>query len=135
MTKMNSPVKLLLGCMAITTTVPALAEQPPVDPVSYVTAMRCSALYSLFAATSKSRPKENEFHTGIAARWLTLAMARDGKKGARAQEEHQPMLNLLIQRVNAMSDDQAGLKGFLEKGADTCEEFQEAAGAEFAEAE
>lgn len=123
---------LLLACMITTASSPVLAEPPSTDPVSYKTAMRCSALSSLFAATNKDKPNEVKFHHDIATRWLTLAMVRDGKKGVRAQKEHQPLLENLVQRVNAMADDQDGLKKFLEKGVTTCAEFQAAAAAEFA---
>ena len=99
--------------------------------LEYQDAMRCSALHSFYAAISEDQPEAKAKHEDVAIRWLTLAMARDGEDGERALKEHEPVVEMLVERVNGMEDDPEALNAFLNKAFNTCEEMQQAYAAEF----
>ncbi|MXO91627.1 hypothetical protein [Pontixanthobacter aquaemixtae] len=105
------------------------ANEP--ELLDYKAAMRCSALHSFYAGVSEDEPEAEALHEEVALRWLTLAMARDGEEGERALEEHEAVVELLIERLNEMEDDPEGIEEFLTEAYETCEELQLAHAEEF----
>lgn len=67
--------------------------------VSYADAMDCSAVFSLLSTTSGARFAAE--HEEMAARWLVIAMRRDGSgDGSRADAELIPLIEELIDTLN-----------------------------------
>ncbi len=68
--------------------------------VSYEDAMDCSAVFSLLSTTSRS--SEAAGHEETAARWLVIAMRRDGSRdGSIADAALIPLIEELIDTLNA----------------------------------
>ena len=98
-----------------------LAASDEESAVSYDDAMKCSALFTLLSGASEGS-EVAEFED-IATRWLVVAMDRDGTEdGSKAQAEHEPMLDKLIEALEEFGDQEesAGEK-FLTEGIEFCE--------------
>ena len=66
--------------------------QAQAEGVGYDDAIECGALYSFLASSLEGQPGEG-FLVDLAARWVVLAMDRDGTDdGSRAQDELEPHL-------------------------------------------
>ncbi len=111
------------------------AEEPSTANPTYEDAMRCSALHGFFMAiTDQSQPAYAK-HEEHATRWLGMAMVRDGEGGARAQQQYQPSLELLIKRANSMEDKPDELNEFLMFAFNKCTAMETANSPEFAAVE
>lgn len=100
------------------------AYAQPAAPLSYKDAMRCGALHGFYMTITPETEAAYTKHEDVAARWLTLAMARDGNNGARAREEYQPVLEGLIDRLNSLENDPSQLESVLISAFQTCEDLQ-----------
>jgi len=101
-----------------TAPIAASAEE---TPVSYDDAMKCSALFSLLAAAAEGT--ETAEFADMSARWLVVAIARDGTEdGSKAEAELEPMLDELINALEEFSEDEEAVgEQFLLKGIEFCE--------------
>lgn len=98
--------------------------------VSYEEAMQCSALFTLLASSLEGEAEE-EGLIDMAARWLVVAMTRDGTEdGSVAEEELQAMVNSLISHLEGMGSEQQG-EQFLTEGVDFCDGKEVAISDEF----
>ena len=119
----------LSACALLASSV-ALAEEEA-QGVNYDVSMRCSALYTFLAGSVEGEPEE-EGLIDIGARWLVLAMDRDGTEdGSKAESELEGMVDRLMAHLDTMGDDEDEIEGFLFEGVDFCEGQQTSVQDEF----
>ena len=97
-----------------------VASHAQEDSVSYEDAMQCSALFSLLAGASAGDEDEAESQD-MAARWLVVAMNRDGTEdGSQAESEIDSLVDELIDALEEAPSEEEG-EAFLMEGFDFCE--------------
>ena len=96
-----------------------LAVRAQDSAVSYEDAMKCSALFSLIASGAEGSD-EADFED-LAARWLVVAIKRDGTEdGSKAESEIDSLVDDLIDTIGEFETEEEG-EAFLVKGIDFCE--------------
>ena len=102
----------------------AAQDDAEAETVDYDAAMQCSALFSLLSSASEGED-ESELQD-MAARWLVVAMDRDGTEdGSKAEAELSPLVDELIATLEDAPDEAAG-EEFLNDGVNFCEQKHEA---------
>lgn len=109
----------LAGLSLAVSPIPAVAQDD--SDVSYDDALRCSALFSLFANGSEGSDTA-EFQD-LATRWLVVAMNRDGTEdGSQAELDFERTFDELVEAVNEIGEEEEAVgEEFLLKGIDFCE--------------
>ena len=127
---MTTVLGLGLSAIALLASSVALAEEEA-EGVNYDISMRCSSLYTFLAGSVEGEPEE-EGLLDTAARWLVLAMDRDGTEdGSKAESELEEMVDRLMAHLDIMGDDEDEIEGFLTEGVDFCAAQQETVQDEF----
>ena len=110
--------------------VSAQEENTGMDEVSYLDAMQCSALFTVLGASDEGEEEGQEL-LDMSARWLVVAMNRDGSDdGSVAEAELEPMVRELIAELEGMESEQDG-ESFLLEGIDFCDQKAMAISDEF----
>lgn len=116
------------GCAAV----PAQAAESA--DLSYTDAMSCSALYTYLGASVEGESEEPVL-LDIAARWLVLAMFRDGTDdGLLAEAELETTVEALLAELVGFNNDEAAIRDWLDDGVQWCEATQQTVAEEFASA-
>ena len=96
-----------------------VAAQAEDSPVSYDDAMKCSALFAVIASGAEGSD-EAEFED-VQARWLVVAMNRDGTEdGSKAQSEIDSLVDDPVDTLGEFETEEEG-ETFLLKGLEFCE--------------
>ena len=131
---MNIAIKTIAASLVLVASQVSADEHSNTNP-TYEDAMRCSSLHGFFMAITDEAEPAYAKHEEHATRWLSMAMVRDGEGGARAQQQYQPSLELLIKRANSMEDKPEELNEFLMFAFNKCTEMETANSEEFAAVE
>lgn len=130
MLKIGSTLGLTAGLSLTLAGVPAQAGDG--EAVNYDDTMQCSALYTFLGAIAETG-EETVYLLDVAARWLVLAMVRDGTAdGSVAGAALEPMVEALMGELDGMGEDEAAIDEFLDAGIEYCEVTKEAVAEEFA---
>lgn len=120
----------LVSLPAVQPSLANAADTPSDNILPYKHTMRCAA-YNLFMAGMLEKEGEAEaksfFDDG--ARWLTMAYARDGEEGKKADRDLDVVIDKLIEKIN--TQDEIEIEKFLTKingicsalAAENAEEF------------
>lgn len=97
--------------------------------VSYIDAMDCSAVYSILSTSSEGR--SSAAYEELAARWLVIAMRRDGTTdGRRADADLIPLIEDIIETFDQVPEAGA-IDRFIDDMIGFCETKEELIADEF----
>jgi len=97
--------------------------------ISYRDAMDCSAVYSILSTSSEGR--NSAAYEELAARWLVIAMRRDGTQdGRRADADLIPLIEDMIETFDA-APEAGAVDRFIEDMIGFCETKEERIAEEF----
>ena len=120
---------LALLALVVTPAVARSDETRDGGGVSYVQVMECSAVFSYLSSTGEGRAAAADEE--LAAKWLVIAMRRDGTADGRlADAELIPMIEDLIATLEQAPNSNAGDR-FLDDMIDFCEAKEQVIAEEF----
>jgi len=104
------------------------------EVVGYEDAIECSALFTYISALNDEGPDQDLID--LSAKWLVLAMDRDGTSdGSRAEEELGPRVELLAEEIEDMGENDDIIQQMLFGRIEYCEAIHEEVADEFDELE
>lgn len=125
-----APTLAVLGLVLTPVSALAADDGGETDAVGYDDAMQCSALYTLLASSDEGDAGDQVL-LDMAARWLVVAMNRDGSEdGSVAEAGLEPMVGELIAELESIGSEQSG-EEFLLQGIAFCDEKETAISDEF----